>query len=135
MDRMGLSRATQDKIMDPLFEGIRQTGPITYWALDTVRENWKTLLQLQRKVKAAAIYTRAKKNRKSTQGWQQPALGSPQQRQRLSSQVSKAFIYSLGLKELWCGPDWEDFVWHSRRSLSPPPEFNDYVSNGRKASQ
>ncbi|KAL8893219.1 MAG: hypothetical protein Q9192_005480 [Flavoplaca navasiana] len=75
MSRMGLTQSTQDRILDPRFEQIRGTESIKAWVKDTVRVNYLTLLQLQQRLKAAAIYTHKKKKRKSIQ---QPNIFEPE---------------------------------------------------------
>ncbi|KAI4252010.1 MAG: hypothetical protein L6R42_008152 [Xanthoria sp. 1 TBL-2021] len=67
MSKMGLGPAIQDRIMDDRFEQIRQTQSITAWVRNTIEVNYETLLLLQQRLKAAAVYTRAKKKRKSVQ--------------------------------------------------------------------
>ncbi|KAL8906416.1 MAG: hypothetical protein Q9207_002040 [Kuettlingeria erythrocarpa] len=81
MQRMGLSEPTRKAIMDPHFDQIRGTESIGYWASDTVRVNWLTLLQLQKRLKEAATYTRAKKKhkRESAQNIFQQPVASGQQ--------------------------------------------------------
>lgn len=64
MSSMGLTHEVQNRILDDRFEQIRQTQSITAWVHNTITVNYETLLLLQQRFKAAAIYIRKKKKRK-----------------------------------------------------------------------
>ena len=64
MTQMGLSSVIQATILSSAFQEVRETEPITFWALDTITVSWKTLLRLDSRLKAAAVRTRAKKKAK-----------------------------------------------------------------------
>ena len=64
MNRMGLTQAVRDAIMDSTFAEVRKTQTITFWAHDTVEVNWKTLIRLKSDLKAAANRTRSRKRLK-----------------------------------------------------------------------
>ncbi|KAL9596089.1 MAG: hypothetical protein Q9219_006037 [cf. Caloplaca sp. 3 TL-2023] len=63
MTLMGISETTQAAILHPDYYHIFRSQTTTYWALDTVTVNWKTLLHLQDKLKEAAIKSKAKKKK------------------------------------------------------------------------
>ena len=90
MNRMGLSVMTQAAIMDPLHEDVRGTETITSWVLETISINWKTLLHLKSKLKAAAVRSRAKKKPKINVG----AVFPPQQQQQAPSPSHTATVQS-----------------------------------------
>ena len=62
--RVGLGQETRDAIMDPNFYEVRMTETVTYWALNTISVNWKTLIRLMENLKAAATRSRARKKYK-----------------------------------------------------------------------
>ncbi|KAL8736510.1 MAG: hypothetical protein Q9166_000302 [cf. Caloplaca sp. 2 TL-2023] len=51
---MGLAQTVQNTIMDPAYDEVRKTEPITFWVVDTVETRWNALLQLKLKLKDTA---------------------------------------------------------------------------------
>lgn len=74
MTRVGLTQSFQNAITDPAFFAIFATETLLFWIKDTLRINYLTLIQLQRRLKNYAIRHIAKKqNGSSIEGVFQPA--------------------------------------------------------------
>ncbi|KAI4097851.1 MAG: hypothetical protein LQ344_000123 [Seirophora lacunosa] len=67
LKRMGLTQSLRDAIMDPLHEDIRETEKITFWALDSVSVNWKTVCHYHQTLKTAAVTLKSKKRKAQVQ--------------------------------------------------------------------
>ncbi|KAI4182658.1 MAG: hypothetical protein L6R41_005842 [Letrouitia leprolyta] len=93
MGRMGLKPGLQEKIMDPQYAQVRQTEKITFWAQNTIKVNWMTLLALQAKLKTVASKSRSNKKAKVHVGEVFPAASS-------SAQPSYSATFQSALEEI-----------------------------------
>ncbi|KAH0338369.1 hypothetical protein KCU81_g7686, partial [Aureobasidium melanogenum] len=46
MTNLGISEDTQNRILNPRFEGVRETESLEYWIEDTVRVDYHTLIRM-----------------------------------------------------------------------------------------
>lgn len=62
--QMGLTLATSNAILDPRYAQVRGTETPRFWARETVRVNWNTLVLLNSQLKAAARRSQTTKKAK-----------------------------------------------------------------------
>ncbi|KAL8869546.1 MAG: hypothetical protein Q9174_004196, partial [Haloplaca sp. 1 TL-2023] len=74
MNMIGISHWLQDAILDERFKDVWQTQTTIAWVEESIETSYNTMLQLQQRLKARAIYSQRSKKKKKRSSFQQPGL-------------------------------------------------------------